>query len=83
MQVVGLIFGILSILGMLIGFIPCLGALNWLNIPLAVIGLIISIIAYSGIQPGEPKGKATAGIVLCAVAALFGILRLLIGGGIA
>ena len=30
-----LAWGILAICGMFIGFIPCLGSLNWLNIPFA------------------------------------------------
>lgn len=82
MQTAGLIFGILSIIGMLVGFIPCLGALNWLNIPFAVIGLIISAIGYSTSSKDEPNGKAIAGIVLCGFAALFGIIRLIAGGGL-
>ena len=45
MQVLSLIWGILSIFGMFIGFLPLLGWLNWGNIPFAVAGLIISIIA--------------------------------------
>jgi len=82
MSTAGLVFGILSILGMLVGFVPCLGALNWLNIPLAVIGLIISVIGYSGTPEGQSKSNATAGIVLCGFAALFGIIRLMAGGGV-
>ncbi|MDO5608950.1 MAG: hypothetical protein Q4G08_10905 [Capnocytophaga sp.] len=81
MKTAALIFGILSILGMLLGFIPCLGAFNWLNIPFAVIGLIISIVAYTN-EDGKPKGNATAGIVMCAIAIVFGGIRLLLGGGI-
>src|SRR5262249_22255616 len=43
MQVLSLIWGLLALLGMFIGIIPCLGALNWLNIPFAVAGLIVSL----------------------------------------
>lgn len=83
MQIVSLIFGILSAIGMLIAFFPCLGSLNWINIPFAIIGLIISVIANADSSiPRELKGNARAGIILCCIAACFGIVRLLLGGGI-
>ncbi|HMQ68177.1 MAG TPA: hypothetical protein PKA90_04055 [Ignavibacteria bacterium] len=82
MQIISLIWGILAILGMLIGFIPCLGAYNWLNIPFAAIGLIISIIAVVNEKPGESKSSGTAGIIMCASAIIFGVFRLMLGGGI-
>ncbi len=81
MQVVSLVWGILAILGMFIGFFPCLGALNWLNIPFAVVGLIISIVTLAGAKQGS-KGGAVAGVVMCGAAALLGLLRLAAGGGI-
>lgn len=71
MQTIGRIFGILAIIGMLIGMIPLLGWINWLNIPLAIIGLMLSII-----------GKSKGGIVICVVAIFFGLFRLALGGGI-
>ena len=82
MQIAGLIIGILSMVGMVVGFIPCLGSLNWINIPLAIIGLIVSIIGFTNAPQEEPKGKATSGIVLCSIAIIFGMFRLMIGGGI-
>lgn len=71
MKTIGRIFGILSLFGMVLGLIPLLGWLNWLNIPLAILGLILSII-----------GKSKGGIIICIVAIFFGILRLMLGGGI-
>jgi len=71
MKTFGLILGILAALGMLLAFIPLLGWLNWINIPFAIIGLIISAI-------GNSKG----GMVLCGMAVLFGIIRLILGAGI-
>ncbi|RZK56066.1 MAG: hypothetical protein EOO87_06335 [Pedobacter sp.] len=82
MKTASLVMGILSIVGMLFGFIPCLGAFNWLNIPFAVIGLIISIIALNQKIPGQSNGNATAGLVMCAIAVVFGLLRLILGGGV-
>jgi hypothetical protein len=79
--VLSLVWGILALLGMIVGFIPCLGALNWINIPFALVGLIISIVALSS-APEADRGKAIAGIVGCAIAVLFGLVRLAMGGGI-
>ena len=52
MQVLSLLWGILAIVGMVVGFFPCLGSLNWLNIPFAGVGIIVSGIAlgYGGQQ---------------------------------
>jgi hypothetical protein len=81
MQVLSLIWGILAILGMVVGFLPCLGALNWLNIPFAGIGIIISGIAL-GTAGDKPKGSSIAGLVCCVIALFFGIIRLALGGGV-
>ena len=81
MKKASLVMGILAIFGMLFGFIPCLGAFNWINIPFAMIGLVISIVAYVQ-EDNLPKGNAMAGIIMCSAAAIFGFLRLIVGGGI-
>ncbi len=82
MKTASLIIGIIAISGMFIAFIPCLGALNWLNIPLSIFGLLLGIIAMAQSKDNEPKGSAIAGIILCAVSMIFGLLRLILGGGI-
>jgi len=79
MQVVGLILGIISIIGMFIFFLPLLGSLNWINIPFAIVGLIISTIS---IINAERKGLGVAGIILCTIAIVIGIGRLMLGCGI-
>jgi len=81
MHVLSLTWGILAILGMLVGFFPCLGMLNWLNIPFSVIGIIISAIALNT-DRDKPNGISIAGLVCCTIAIFFGILRLVLGGGI-
>ena len=81
MKTAGLIFGIMSLLGMLLGFIPCFGAFNWINIPFAVVGLIISIVAYTQ-KDGLPTNNAKAGIIMCSIAIVFGLIRLIAGGGV-
>lgn len=81
MQILSLIWGIIALGGFLFGLIPCLGWFNWLNIPFAVLGLILSIVAKTQARPGE-GGLATAGIVLNAIAVLIGFLRLQAGFGL-
>jgi hypothetical protein len=81
MQTISLIWGILAVIGMVVGFIPCLGALNWLNIPFAGVGFLIGIIALAG-SGKEDKNGAIAGIICCGIAILFGIIRLFLGGGV-
>ena len=71
MKSLGRIFGILSLVGLVIGLIPFMGWLNWLNIPFALLGLLFSIL-----------GKSKGGIILCIVAVFLGMLRLMLGGGI-
>ena len=80
MQVISLILGILAIIGMLIGFVPLLGALNWLNIPFAGVGIIFSAIAV-GVSRGS-KRMGMAALICCAIALFFGLIRLVLGGGI-
>lgn len=81
MQILSLVWGILAFLGMIVGFIPCLGALNWLNIPFAGIGVILSLVAVAGAKNGS-KGAAIAGLVANVIAVVIGVVRLTIGGGI-
>lgn len=68
-------------LGMLVAFFPCLGSLNWLNIPFSIVGLIVSVIAMGNAPLGR-QGTAKAGVILCAIATLLGMIRLAMGGGI-
>lgn len=81
MQVLSLMWGIFAILAMVVGFFPCLGALNWLNIPFSGIGIIISSIALATAD-GKPKGSSIAGLVCCIIALFFGLIRLVLGGGV-
>lgn len=81
MQLIALVWGILVMLAAVVAFFPCLGALNWLVIPFAAAGLIFSVLAYARASPASRRG-ATAGMVLCGVATVLGVVRLAIGGGV-
>ena len=80
MQVAGLIWGILSIAGMFVCFfVPLLGVLHWINVPFAAIGFLISLTATVTAKGG--RGTGTAGIILCSIAIIAGVIRLKIGWG--
>lgn len=81
MQLISLIWGIFAILGMLIAFTPMFGALNWLNIPFAGIGAIVSAVAVARSAP-EAKAKSVAGLICCGIAVFFGFIRLALGLGV-
>ncbi len=78
MSIVGFIIGILTGIGSTISIIPFLGWLNWFNVPVAGLGLILCIV---GVGRGKNKGIGTAGIVINAILVVYGIVRLATGGG--
>lgn len=91
MKLASLIIGITTILGMIIALTPCLGWLNWFNIPLALIGLIIGLVDYTNVQqpytdmhdPLNPYRKPfPTGALLCGIALFLSSIRLVLGGGI-
>ena len=67
----GTFLGIVALLITLVAFIPLLGFLHWVAIPITVIFLIICAILKSD------NGKSR-----CIVSIVLGILRLMLGGGI-
>lgn len=79
LSILSLVWGVLAILGMVVGFIPCFGSINYLNIPFAVFGLLFGVLALA---LSVNKEYAVAGCVLCAVAILLGAIRLVLGFGI-
>ena len=81
MQVISLAWGILALGGMLVGFVPCFGWMNWFNIPFAFCGLIFGILAHLTSR-GPNRNNSTVAIVLCVLAVLIGSKRLVAGAGI-
>ena len=70
-NVVSLIIGFVALLCAVVAFIPLLGWLNWLIIPLALIGAGVGVIS-----------KSTAGRNLNLFVIVVGALRLMLGGGL-
>lgn len=72
MRVLSIVFGILAALGLLLGFLPFFGWLNWIFVlPPAVLGLIFGALA-----------RDRGAITLSAIVAVLGALRLMLGGGV-
>lgn len=77
----GLIMGIIVLIAMIIGYIPCLGWTFWITLPVALIGLILSVIGLiSNDNYNESKGPAVTGLILCLITLVFGFIRWAIGG---
>jgi hypothetical protein len=70
-NLVSLIIGGVALLCAIVAFIPLLGALNWLIIPLAIIGAVVGMIS-----------RGTAGSNLNLFVILIAVLRLMLGHGI-
>jgi hypothetical protein len=82
MQTLSLMWGILALIGMLMGFAPLFEALNWINIPFAALGVLISSAAL-GRSREERKGLSLAGLACSTIAVFVGIVRLVLGLGAA
>ncbi len=79
LETLSLIWGILAMIATVVFLIPCFGAFNWINIPFSGIGLLVSIAALITARKG--RKVASVGAILCTVAILIGILRLIFGFG--
>jgi hypothetical protein len=70
-NLVSLLIGAVALLCAFVAFIPLLGWLNWLIIPLAIIGAGVGLIS-----------RGTAGRNLNLFVIVIGVIRLMLGGGI-
>jgi hypothetical protein len=71
LNLVSLIIGVVALLCAVVAFIPLLGALNWLIVPLALIG--------AGVGAAS---RSNGGRNLNLFVVVVGILRLMLGGGL-
>ena len=70
-NLVSLIIGFVALISALVAFLPLLGWLNWLIIPLAIVGAAVGVIS---------SGSAGRNLNLFVI--VIGIVRLVLGGGI-
>lgn len=71
MDLISITIGIIALVGAFIGLIPLLGWLNWLVLPVAILGLVLGLLAKGD------RGR-NINIVVLVVA----VIRLMLGGGI-
>ena len=70
-NIVSLIIGFVALICAVVAFIPLLGALNWLIIPLAIIGAGVGMAS---------RGHAGRNLNLFVI--VVGVVRLMLGGGL-
>lgn len=70
-NIASLTIGFVALIGALVAFLPLLGWLNWLIIPVAIVGAGIGMIS-----------RGTAGRNLNLLVIIIGVVRLMLGGGI-
>lgn len=66
---------------MLVGFIPCLGWLNYLNLVFSFVTIVLCIIALVSARTDAERSSAFIALALVVVAICMGIARLILGGG--
>ena len=71
LNILSLIIGAVALLMAIPAFLPLLGWMNWLIIPLALVGLGLGVLS-----------KRTSGRNLNLVVIVIGVIRLILGGGI-
>ncbi|MCU0328212.1 MAG: hypothetical protein MUE53_04405 [Chitinophagales bacterium] len=80
MTFIALLLGLFSSLIAFVGVIPLLGWLNWLQLPFAGLGFILSLLVYNG-QKDQASGLTKFALILNLCCLIFGGFRLMIGGG--
>ena len=81
MGLLSLLWGLVSIVWMIVAFIPLLGWGNWFMIPFAGMGAILAGIAFAMTTPAN-RGRAKTALILNGIAVIVGVIRLQMGGGI-
>ncbi len=80
MGLITFILALVALLLTIVAFIPLLGWLNWLFIPITILALVSNIIFYY-VNLGLPN-LARVGVIISIVALLVGLVRLAIGKGL-
>ena len=75
MGIASFILGLLSVTGVCITLIPLLNLLNCINLPVALVGLILGVVEASRPAQEGSRGLAIVGIVLNGIALLGGLVR--------
>ena len=82
MSMASMVIGIVAVIGVGVGMFPCLGWMNWLNLPLGFVGLVLGAFAIGAATDESERGRAIGGVVLNGIALVLGFARLVLGGGV-
>jgi hypothetical protein len=81
MKYISIALGLIAIIFMAVGIIPCLGSLNYINLLFSVPGSIIALWLY--LTPdGKVDNTVKIALFLNGCAVIVGIARLFLGGGV-
>ena len=72
----------LTLFMMFVGFAPLLGWTNWINIPVATLGLAVSSVASLLDRRGTVERRYAFPIIAFLAAIILGVIRLHVGFGI-
>ena len=82
MKYISIVLGIIAVLFMLVGLIPCLGWLNWiLTLPTAIVGFLIAYWLRSQSEENRNDSMIKTGMMLNVCALIIGVIKLIVGGG--
>lgn len=76
---IALIWGVLAVIGMVIGFIPGLRLVGWVDLPFAILGAVVGIVSIFRPPQGGNRSSIT-GTTLCMIASIAGMILLVMGG---
>lgn len=81
MAILSLILGILSLFFMIPGLIPCLGWLNYFNLPFSGLGLLIALYLYTRSEENAKDSTVKIALYLNVASFVIGVIRLVLGAG--
>lgn len=71
LNILSAVIGLVTLILMIAAVIPLLGALNWILVPIALVGALVGMASASN-----------GGRNFCLIVAAFGAFRLFLGGGL-
>jgi hypothetical protein len=73
--------GIVALSLTLVGLIPCLGWVNYVNFTFCFVTFVLAIVAIAGARSDAARTSAVLGLVMTLIADIVGVFRLILGGG--
>lgn len=73
--------GIVALSLTLIGLIPCLGWVNYVNFAFCFVTFVLAIVAIASARSDAARTSAVLGLVMTLIADIVGVFRLILGGG--